>query len=422
MRLSRLKIDALPGIEPGFTFEPADGHVNIVTGPNAIGKSSLSRALKYLLGGVDRGHDPPNLHLEAEFLSGGVPWTVRRIGGQVAWMRDGENGPQAPLCREPASSASIDCQWRACWLRMRAIGNWPIRCGAPCVEVSISTRPGSASARVFAGTEERKLHRKQRALREVEREHSDLRGEEERLPDLVRGIAQAGQAQSRLDSLQTALHLHDAIRTCRTCADVLNGFPSHMEKLHGDELDLLIEHERKAADLGDHRKDAQRDLAAMVQELENTGLRDTGPEPEEVERIARLLQRTDGKSIERKHAKDELVQAEASLSEAHAALEGYGETAKARCRQPSARSENHGTACRFAIPPRRIATPIGDGRRSSRRIGGRAATRWREWVAPRGWRRRAAAGRKTAIPTQGVAAESSGPLWLWPGSLRWRAF
>ena len=101
MRLRRLTIHALPGIEPEFTFEPPSDHLNFVTGPNAIGKSSLPRALKYLLGGVDRKRDPPNLHLEAEFLGGNAHWTVCRTGGQIDWMRDGESAtpPPATGCR-----------------------------------------------------------------------------------------------------------------------------------------------------------------------------------------------------------------------------------------------------------------------------------------------------------------------------------
>ena len=85
MRLHRLSIRALPGIEPGFDFEPASDRVNIVTGPNAIGKSSLVRALEYLLADEVPRNDPPDLHLKAEFLSGDVRWTVRRTGRQIAW-------------------------------------------------------------------------------------------------------------------------------------------------------------------------------------------------------------------------------------------------------------------------------------------------------------------------------------------------
>ena len=88
MHLRRLAIHALPGIEPGFTFEPAGAGINIVTGPNAIGKSSLARALQYVL--ARHATDPPALSLEAEFESGVARWQVTRNGNQIVWRRDGE--------------------------------------------------------------------------------------------------------------------------------------------------------------------------------------------------------------------------------------------------------------------------------------------------------------------------------------------
>ena len=48
MRLTRLEIRALPGLEGRFTLEPAPG-VNLVVGPNTSGKSSLVRAVQGLL-------------------------------------------------------------------------------------------------------------------------------------------------------------------------------------------------------------------------------------------------------------------------------------------------------------------------------------------------------------------------------------
>ena len=85
MHLKRLKIQTLPGIEPGFTFEPPGAGINIVTGPNAIGKSSLARALGYLL--REQKNDPPALSLEAEFESDGTGWRVLRNGSQIVWHR-----------------------------------------------------------------------------------------------------------------------------------------------------------------------------------------------------------------------------------------------------------------------------------------------------------------------------------------------
>ena len=66
MKLTSLTIRTLPGITPGFVLDDLSQGVNLVTGPNAVGKSSLIRALRYLVGGVQRT-DPPALALEAVF-------------------------------------------------------------------------------------------------------------------------------------------------------------------------------------------------------------------------------------------------------------------------------------------------------------------------------------------------------------------
>lgn len=87
MHLRKLSIHTLPGIEPGFTIEPPDAGVNIVVGPNAIGKSSLARALKYLL--ASEKSDPVALSLEAEFESRDARWEVTRNGSQIVWRRNG---------------------------------------------------------------------------------------------------------------------------------------------------------------------------------------------------------------------------------------------------------------------------------------------------------------------------------------------
>ena len=327
MKLRRLRIQALPGIKPGFTFEPGSDKVNIVAGPNAIGKSSLIRALKYLLADVDRRNDPPDLHLEGEFLSGDVRWTVRRTGREVAWMRDGESAtpPALPgadrfglyplsvesLLAENAGDRDLAAAlWRA------------LRGGFDLDSARRSVGPR------FGGAEARTLAEKARALRTVEGAYADLHQEEVKLPGLERQIAHSEQAEVRGRRLQTALDLHEAIGTRQACADELEGFSVHMAQLRGDELDDLKALEERIAQLREQRSTAEREIEAAGRALERTGLQDSRPDAEQMAGTEELLRQTEVEFNNLDRAGTDLKEAEAVLEDAAAQLGGNGGTAE----------------------------------------------------------------------------------------------
>ena len=327
MRLHRLSIRALPGIEPGFDFEPASDRVNIVTGPNAIGKSSLVRALEYLLADEVLRNDPPDLHLEAEFLSGDVRWTVRRIGRQIAWMRDGE--PAAPpalpgagrlgLYRLSVESLLADDAGD----RELAAALWRMLRGGFDLDGArklVGPRFGAAEARNFA--------EKVRVLRTVEGAYASLQQEEAELPDLERRIARSEQADVRGRRLQTALDLHEAIATRQACADDLEGFSAHMAQLRGDELEDLDALEERLAQLRERRGDAEREIGAAGRNLERTGLRDVRPDTEKMAGIEELLRQTEREIDKLDGVDKELKEAEANLSDALAHFAGNAGTAR----------------------------------------------------------------------------------------------
>ena len=327
MRLHRLSIRALPGIEPGFDFEPASDRVNIVTGPNAIGKSSLVRALEYLLADEVLRNDPPDLHLEAEFLSGDVRWTVRRIGRQIAWMRDGE--PAAPPALPGADRLGLyrlsveglladdagDRELAAALWRM-------LRGGFDLDAARRSVGPR------FGATETRKLAEKDRALRTVEGAYTDLQQEEAELPELERRIVRSEQADVRGRRLQTALDLHEAIAKRQACADDLEGYSAHMAQLRGDELEDLDALEERLAQLRERRGDAEREIGAAGRNLERTGLRDVRPGTEKMAGIEELLRQTEREIDKLDSVDKDLKEAEANLSDALAHLAGNAGTAR----------------------------------------------------------------------------------------------
>lgn len=96
MRLLRFGVDRLPGITTPFGFS-ADPGLNLLVGPNGIGKSSVARALHFLLW-PGRGRPSPDLVVHAEFQVG--PDVLRaefRGFGEVIWSKDGGAVPPPDL-------------------------------------------------------------------------------------------------------------------------------------------------------------------------------------------------------------------------------------------------------------------------------------------------------------------------------------
>ena len=327
MHLRRLKISSLPGIKPEFTFEPGSDAVNIVTGPNAIGKSSLIRALKYLLADVDRKKDPPGLILEGEFQSGDVCWTVRRTGRDVVWMRDGEaatpptlpGADQFGLYRLSVESLlAVDVGDRELakkiWETVR--GGFDLD-GA---RRSVGAHFGSAEARELGKTVSE--------LGAVEGAHSVLRQDEAELPELERRIACSERAERRGTRLQTALDLHEATAARKARADGRGRFPVHMAQLRGDELEDLERLEKRTAQLREQRSVAERGIRAAGGDMESTGLQGArlaaekmaGINKEEMAGIKKLLREAESDFKDLDRASEELKEAEAVLKEAEADL------------------------------------------------------------------------------------------------------
>ena len=311
MHLRRLAIHALPGIEPGFTFEPPDAGINIVTGPNAIGKSSLARALQYVL--ARHATDPPALSLEAEFVSGAARWQVTRNGNQIVWRRDGEvaSRPQLPgvdrigLLRLSVENLLDDSDANdkalAERLRRELHGNFDL--GRPRIEIG----------RRFAAHEARMLAEATTARRRVEGDYADLQRRESELPALQRRIDAAAAAGERREHLGQALRLADAIDERKDRESALQGFPPDMDRLRGDELEQLEENERRVLGLNEELRDRQRDLEAAEAALERTGLAQAAPAPEEVRAAEERLRQLDRKSVEREVARTAVADTGATL-------------------------------------------------------------------------------------------------------------
>ena len=89
MRLTRLRIDRLPGIDEPYEITAEGPGVHVVFGPNAVGKSSICRAVAALYWEDVRPGE--RTELTGEFEIDGVPWQAERYGPRVRWRSEGED-------------------------------------------------------------------------------------------------------------------------------------------------------------------------------------------------------------------------------------------------------------------------------------------------------------------------------------------
>ena len=334
MHLVKLKIDNLPGIVPGYEFEAASNGINLVTGPNAIGKSSLARALKYLLADKQQKNDPKDLSLAAEFAGGEDRWQVRRNGSQILWTRNGEpaSSPNLPtadqsglyrLAMEHLLTDDKNDKDLADTLQSQLRGGFNLN----TLRIAPSPRRGL--------NEEKALRGANGKLQEKEGEYAQLRRQETELPALEQRIASAKEAQQRAELLAQAIELQKAVDQHQAAAQALAQFPSGMQRLRGDDIEQLERLEQKERERRDELRELQRQLTDNQAALERTGLSEQRPTPEALQATQKRIQAIETKEVKRESARAARTQAHADLRDASSQL---NDTAAAPERDDTART------------------------------------------------------------------------------------
>ncbi len=285
MKLERLRITQLPGIDEAFTLTEVGSGINLVTGPNASGKSSLVRALRYLIE-EESVCSEGALALEADLRSENSLWRVSRSGGQVVWLRDGQPA-EKPLF--PAG-----CFLHCYWLSMHDL----LEEGATEKEIMGHLQralaggydlPALRKAEVFnfservAKKDAENYEKLESEFRKVLNEYADLERQREELSGLEAKIKHAQFANERAGRVERALELREARRQRLEAESELTGFPEAMQSLRGDELDNLTKLEKKLEELSEKRKKSQYTLEQALREKRETALGDQPPSSAELE-------------------------------------------------------------------------------------------------------------------------------------------
>lgn len=292
MRLRSLTIQQLPGVGAFALDGLADG-TNLITGPNAAGKSSLIRALRYLIGGA-HGGDPPALALSAEFEATNGCWRVQRAGSQIAWTHDGR-------AAEPPALPDADLL-HCYWLQLEDLLSLDTADDRTLVERLRRELSGGFDLKALRTTppfdfgpqtgrhEARALQTARGERQRVESEHQALRSESARLPEMEREAAAAEAAGRRAERLEQALSLLEARRLRLATERRLAEQPADMARLRGNELEQLASLERERAQCLERWNDSERARREATARLDQTGLAAQRPEPSELQTHSERLQ------------------------------------------------------------------------------------------------------------------------------------
>lgn len=231
MKLTRLQIQQLPGLSEGFVFEGLrEAGVNLVTAPNAFGKSSLIRALVYLLSDAKR-NDPP-ISLTADFTDGEASWQVSRTGSDISWQRSGQ-----PASRPPLPQADELGRY---WLSMENLVAANPHDENLAAELMRDLRGGFdlGEARLkiknqHGRHEERALRDANGKLRGAEQSAKNLSKEQDRLPEIEADLKKARHAEILCEQLETAKRLAETVSQRKSVEAELKMFPERMEALSG---------------------------------------------------------------------------------------------------------------------------------------------------------------------------------------------
>lgn len=327
MKLERLRITHLPGLREGITLEHLDPGLTIITGPNASGKSSLVRALRYLID-PEAPVDDGAVTLEAGFLAGSDRLEVTRTGSQVVWQKNGQPVDPPPL----PDTEFVHCYWLSMadllqegpteaaildQLRRELAGGYDLDAVRRDPTFSVGPRHGQS--------QERDLREREKHLRNVRQQYEALERKRDRLPVLEERIRNADSPREEAASIEAAMALLEARRE-RTKAEALLGrFPEAMERFNGEEIPRLKTLEARLESLRDDYREAEQALSRASQAMVDTGLADNAPSEEAIEACRENLEQAGNCAARLTEQQSSLDRARALEQQAVASLHPAGE-------------------------------------------------------------------------------------------------
>lgn len=262
MKLERLDIHHLAGLDGPVSIRFDPEAINFITGPNASGKSSIVRAIRALL---YPDQSPGFCHLTARWRVGEDMLDCERHGEQVSWLKEGQAAPPPPLPgSENIGAFLISSEDLVRFGDTEAHIAGQIRtllAGGYDLDALFSTPPLQLPPRPQKHARELALSSVQ--IDEKQAEYAALQSELDTLAELQHELAATGDAVGELRACEDALALADAL-SARTALEqtLIEEFDGGMDRLRGDEIDRIEQIDEQIAQ---RRKELGLEAQALEQ-------------------------------------------------------------------------------------------------------------------------------------------------------------
>lgn len=278
MKLERMRLKRVPGIDPAFSIGGLSPGINIVIGPNGSGKTSFRNAVAATL--WPSAHPSKQLEVQSEWKDGERHLDAQRDGGGVSWLVDDSNA-EAPAV-PPAhleqcytlgvselllSNNSAD-QAIAKEIRVAMSGGYDLR----------EVRGKHFVLKPSFGRNERKAFEAALAnYNGVCREQRDLAASEDRLGKL-RTEAEAAKAAERLiPKIDSALKLQEVRRRVSLRQEALGRFPDEIARVSERDADLLDEFIKNRSDGASKVEKFDGVIEGLERAIAGSGLSEQAP-------------------------------------------------------------------------------------------------------------------------------------------------
>ena len=277
MILKRLKINRLPGIQRAFEIAPAEQGIQVIFGPNGIGKSSICRAVEGLYW-KSRGADRKT-EVVGEFALRGETWRAQREGGDVRWICGTENAgspgfpaPQNHRCfflrlRDLVDLSPDSTQDIAKEIRRQLSGGFDLE------EIDSSLFSALSSQRIRR--ERMQFNNAEQEVLRAKNEQAGLQKRVDKLEGMKRQLQDAEDAAERLPHIKRAMMLAGRRDAMARVEHQLADMPDALAKLAGSEHKEVEQRQQEVSTLKEQARAHERIRDAAeekIQKIRGLGL------------------------------------------------------------------------------------------------------------------------------------------------------